>query len=90
MMHETGAEAFVREQRAIMGRQDSRPLLPSVEIPTLVLVGAEDKLTPPELAREMAEMVEWASLVIVPDCGHLSSLEQPDAVTDALRRWLST
>lgn len=89
MAEATGAEAFIRQQRAIMGRADSRPLLPGLEIPTLVLVGADDQLTPPDLAREMAEAVEWASLVVVPRCGHLSSLEQPEAVTRALRLWLT-
>jgi pimeloyl-ACP methyl ester carboxylesterase len=89
MMDDTGPEGFARQERAIMGRPDSRPGLPQVEIPVLVLVGDEDALTPPHLAREMAEMIEWASLVVVPDCGHLSTLERPEAVTDALRAWLS-
>lgn len=88
MLVETGAEAYLRQQEAIIARADSRPLLPGIEIPTLVLVGAEDVITPPELAREMAEPVEWASLVVVPHCGHLSTLEQPEAVTRALRAWL--
>ncbi|HLM40986.1 MAG TPA: alpha/beta fold hydrolase [Microvirga sp.] len=88
MMQDTGTEAYVRQQRAIMGRADSRPLLPGIEIPTLVLAGEGDAITPPEVAREMAEMIEWASLVIVPESGHLSSLEQPERVTQALRLWL--
>lgn len=88
MLRETGAEAFIRQQRAIMARPDSRPLLPGIEIPTLVLVGEADAITPPEIAREMAEMIEWASLVIVPEAGHLSTLEQPERVTQALRMWL--
>lgn len=88
MMQDTGSEAYVRQQRAIMGRADSRPLLPGIEIPTLVLAGEGDAITPPEVAREMAEMIEWASLVIVPESGHLSSLEQPERVTQALRLWL--
>src|SRR3712207_8640948 len=49
---------------------------PGIEIPTLVLAGEGDLITPPEIAREMAEMIEWASLVIIPESGHLSSLEQ--------------
>jgi pimeloyl-ACP methyl ester carboxylesterase len=89
MMRDTGPDAFVRQQRAIMRRPDSRPMLPGIEIPTLVLVGEQDAITPPELAREMAEAVEWASLVVVPDCGHLSSLERPEAVTQALSAWLT-
>jgi pimeloyl-ACP methyl ester carboxylesterase len=89
MMRDTGPEAFVRQQRAIMGRPDSRPMLPAIEIPTLVLVGDGDAITPPEMAREMAEAIEWASLVVVPDCGHLSSLERPEAVNQALSAWLT-
>lgn len=89
MMQETGAEAYSRQQRAIMGRPDSRPLLPGIEIPTLVLVGEGDAITPPDVAREMAEMIEWASLVVVPEAGHLSSLEQPERVAQALRLWLA-
>ena len=89
MLRETGPEAFVRQQRAIIGRADSRPMLPGIEIPTLVLVGEQDALTPPELSREMAEAVEWASLVVVPRCGHMWTLEQPEAVKRALLAWLT-
>ncbi|MBJ6126041.1 alpha/beta fold hydrolase [Microvirga splendida] len=89
MMRETGAEAYARQQRAIMARADSRPNLPGIEVPTLVLVGEGDAITPPEVAREMAEMIEWASLVVVPESGHLSTLEQPERVTQALRLWLN-
>lgn len=89
MMRETGAEAYIRQQRAIMGRLDSRPMLPGIEIPTLVLVGDGDAITPPEVAREMAEMVEWASLVVVPQAGHMSTLEAPERVTQALQMWLA-
>jgi pimeloyl-ACP methyl ester carboxylesterase len=88
MLRETGAPAFARQQRAILSRRDQRDHCPSIEIPTLVLVGADDLITPPDLAREMAEAIEWASLVVVPGCGHLSTLEQPDAVNEALSRWL--
>jgi len=89
MMRETGAEAYIRQQRAIMARADSRSLLPGIEIPTLVLVGEGDSMTPPEIARETAEMIEWASLVVVPEAGHMSTLEQPDRVTHAIQLWLN-
>jgi pimeloyl-ACP methyl ester carboxylesterase len=88
MMRETGADAYIRQQRAIMARPDSRSLLPGVEIPTLVLVGEGDVITPPAIAREMAEMIEWASLVVVPEAGHLSTLEKPERVAEAMRIWL--
>ena len=88
MIRETGPEAYIRQQRAIMARPDSRTSLPVIEIPTLVLVGEGDAVTPVEIAREMAEMIEWASLVVVPGAGHMSTLEQPDRVTHALQLWL--
>jgi pimeloyl-ACP methyl ester carboxylesterase len=89
MMKATGPETFIRQQRAIMERGDSRPILPGIEIPTLILVGEADEITPPAIAREMAEMIEWASLHVVKDAGHLSTLEQPRAVTEALEAWLA-
>jgi pimeloyl-ACP methyl ester carboxylesterase len=89
MCHDVGPQAFVRQQKAIMGRVDSRPLLPTIRCPTLVLVGAQDELTPPHLADEMAAGIPGARLVKVPDCGHMSTMEQPAAVTAALKQWLA-
>lgn len=88
MAQETGTEAFVRQQRAIMGRPDLRPHLPSIICPTLVLVGDGDELTPPPFSEEIAAGIPGARLVVVPDCGHLSTLEQPEAVNAALVKWL--
>lgn len=89
MAADTGAEAFVRQTKAIMSRADSRLLLTSIRCPTLVLVGEGDELTPPELAKEIADGIIGAELSIVPDCGHLSTLERPDAVNTALGEWLA-
>jgi pimeloyl-ACP methyl ester carboxylesterase len=88
MAHDTGPDAFVRQQKAIMGRQDSRPLLSEIGCPTLVLVGDADELTPPELAREIAADILGSRLVVVPDCGHLSTIEKPEAVNAAMIEWL--
>jgi pimeloyl-ACP methyl ester carboxylesterase len=88
MAERTGKEAFLRQQRAIMGRPDRRPLLPKIHVPTLVLCGAEDALTPVELSRELASSIATGRLVVVPDCGHLSTLERPEPTNAALRRWL--
>jgi pimeloyl-ACP methyl ester carboxylesterase len=88
MAEETGPQAFVRQQRAIMTRPDCRPLLSSVRCPTLVLVGDGDELTPPALSEEIAAGIASAQLVRVPDCGHLSTLERPEAVNRALVEWL--
>ena len=89
MADETGPEGFVREQIAIMNRPDSRPDLATVECPTLVVAGASDEITTPEQAAEMADRIPGARLVVIPDCGHLSALEQPAALTEALVEWMS-
>jgi pimeloyl-ACP methyl ester carboxylesterase len=88
MAEETGPDAFVRQQRAIMARPDARPHLGSIGCPTLVLVGEGDELTPPPLSQEIADGIAGASLVTVADCGHLSTLEKPDAVNRALVEWM--
>jgi pimeloyl-ACP methyl ester carboxylesterase len=90
MNQETGAEAYLRQQEAIMSRPDSRPTLAAIDCPTLVLVGDEDQLTPPQLAREMANGIRGSALVIVPESGHLSTIEQPQAVTKALVEWMQS
>jgi len=89
MAAETGVEAFLRQQQAIIGRPDSRPGLTRIKCPTLVLVGDGDEATPPELAREIAGAIGGARLAVIPECGHLSTLEQPDRVTAALIDWMS-
>ena len=88
MAQEVGAAAYLRQQSANIGRSDSRALLGSIRCPTLVLVGDGDELTPPERAAEMARGIAGARLVSVPRCGHLSTLERPDEVTQALIAWL--
>ena len=90
MAEDTGAEAFVRQQTAIMNRADSRPRLVAIPCPTLVLVGADDTLTPPDRAAEMVAAIPGAGQVVVPACGHLSPLERPQAVTEALVGFLSS
>jgi pimeloyl-ACP methyl ester carboxylesterase len=88
MAEETGPQAFVRQQRAIMTRPDCRPQLASIRCPTLVLVGDGDELTPPALSQEIHAGVSGSRLVTVPDCGHLSTLERPEPVNQALVEWL--
>jgi pimeloyl-ACP methyl ester carboxylesterase len=89
MAEATGAEAFIRQQTAIMGRADSRPGLAAIACPTLVVVGADDALTPPDRAAEIAAAVPRSRHVVVPDCGHLSTLEQPATVTALLVEFLA-
>lgn len=89
MAADIGRAAFARQTAAVIGRPDSRRDLPSIAVPSLVLVGDSDPVTPPEFAREMAEAIPGAKLVIVPECGHTSPLERPEAVNAALRDWLA-
>jgi|SRR4051794_862007 pimeloyl-ACP methyl ester carboxylesterase len=88
MAEESGAQAFVRQQRAVMTRPDCRPQLASIDCPTLVLVGDGDELTPPALSQEIAAGIAGSRLATVPDCGHLSTLERPEQVNQALVEWL--
>lgn len=84
-----GSEAFERQMRAITERADSRDDLPGLDLPLLVLCGRHDAITPLDDHEEMARLAPQARLVVLEDCGHLSSLEQPEAVTAELRTWLA-
>jgi len=89
MAERVGRDAFLRQQEAIMHRPDSRPDLARITVPTLVAVGAEDRLTPPELAAEMAALIPGARLRLFADAGHLPPMETPEAVTAAMAEWLA-
>lgn len=83
-----GSEVFVRQSVALRERPDSAATLSAVTCPTLILCGEEDTLCPVSLHQEMAALVEGAHLEVIANCGHLSSMEQPARVTQALRTWL--
>lgn len=83
-----GVDGFRRQTAMIIGRLDSRPSLASITVPTLVLVGDADGITPPDRAREMAAAIGGSRLVIVPWSGHSATLEQPEHVSRALADWL--
>lgn len=89
MTQEVGVEGFIHQQKAIMGRPDSRPDLAAISCPTLVIVGDGDVLTPPESAEEIANGIPAARLSIIRDSGHLSTLEQPAAVTGSMVEFLN-
>ena len=81
-------QAIADALHGLAARADSRPTLAEVRVPTLVLVGAEDVLTPPVESEVMAAAIAGARLEIVPRAGHLANLERPDAVNAALRAFL--
>ncbi|WP_374477627.1 alpha/beta fold hydrolase [Zoogloea sp.] len=88
MMSSLGKDVFIRQQGAIMTRPDSRPGLARIQCPTLVICGRQDLVTPPEMAEEIAHGIPDAQLSIVEDCGHLSTLDQPDEVSRRLLEWV--
>lgn len=88
MMGRVGAEAAVRQTRAVMARADHRAALSALALPVRVLCGESDRVTPPALARELAGLVPDARLEIVPGAGHMLPAEQPAAVARALGEWL--
>ena len=89
MVQEVGAEGFINQQTAIIGRPDSRPGLAAIRCPTLVIVGDGDVLTPPERAEEIANAIPGSRLAIIRDSGHLSTLEQPAAVARSMAEFLA-
>jgi pimeloyl-ACP methyl ester carboxylesterase len=88
MGEDIGTDAYVRQLLAVMGRADSRPTLATIACPTLVLTGDQDNTVSNTLSVEMAQGIPGAKLVVVADCGHLSQIEQPQAVAEALTEWL--
>ncbi|HKT20969.1 MAG TPA: alpha/beta fold hydrolase [Stellaceae bacterium] len=89
MAERVGKDAFLRQQRAIIGRIDGRPSLGAIRCPTLVLCGREDQLTPLAFSEEIAGLIPGSRLAIVEECGHLSTMERPWEVSVFLRQWLT-
>ena len=88
MAERIGAEAFNRQQTAILHRIDSRPHLKTIRCPTQAIVGWQDTITPLEVVREIADGIPGARFDIVENCGHLSPLERPEEVTALMKKWL--
>ena len=85
----SSADAIAGALRALMTRPDSTPLLSTIHVPTLIVVGDEDTVTPPAASEDMHRAIAGSELVRIPHAGHLSNLEQPDLFTAALAAFLS-
>lgn len=81
-----GAEVFLRQ--SALERADGHDVLAAYRDPLLIICGANDRITPPAISEAMHALVPHSTLVMIPDCGHLAPMEQPDAVNAALREWL--
>ena len=88
MARSIGARGQLNQQRAMMARPDSHDDLARVAVPTLVMCGRQDPVTPVPDHEAMAAKVRGARLEIIEDCGHLSTIERPDAVNRVLIDWL--
>ena len=84
MAADTGAETFLAQQRAIMAREDSRPRLGEITVPTLLVWGAEDGITSRVHQEEMLALIPGSRLEVVPGAGHLVTIEVPEVVVPLL------
>ena len=83
-LQDVGLQAGLRHLQAIAGRADQRALLAALHIPVSVVCGREDKVTPPEMSQEAADLIPGAQLRWVEGAGHMVPLEQPDLLADEL------
>jgi len=89
MAADTGAERFLGQQRAIMGRVDSRPMLGSITVPTLLVRGDHDGITTEAHQHEILGGIPGAHLEVIADCGHLPMLERAEEANRLLKEWLA-
>jgi 3-oxoadipate enol-lactonase len=89
MMMTSSPQGVIAALRAMAGRADSSSLLPSIPVPTLVIVGDQDSITPVADARRMAGAIPNARLVTIADAAHLAPVEQPAAVNAAVAQFLA-
>lgn len=88
MFERKTAEIFEAQIRALLNRPDAGTLLDEIRVPTLILCGREDTWSPPSAHQEMAARIASSELVIVPQSGHMVTMERPDEVSEAMLRWL--
>jgi len=89
MALDQGADVFERQSLALKNRVDSVAILNAIDCPTLVLCGAEDALCPPRIHEFMADQIPGATLTVIPDCGHMATMERPQLVNKQLRHLLA-
>jgi 3-oxoadipate enol-lactonase len=88
MMVNTPVDGIVGAQESMIARPDSTDMLPSIKVPTLIIVGSEDPLTPPSVAEEMHRAIPNSEFVVIEGAAHAANLERPDEVNQAILQWL--
>jgi pimeloyl-ACP methyl ester carboxylesterase len=89
MIHRASPEIYEKQIHALLHRPDATGQLPAIACPTAVLCGRQDAWSPLDRHIEMARIIPGAELTIVEECGHMSTVERPEIVTEALRSWLA-
>lgn len=89
MASDLGPDVFKDQQLAVLNRRDRRPELPKVDVPTLVVVGTTDAITPRELGEDLAAGLPDSTLVVLDGVGHLSTVEDPGCIAAAMKQWLA-
>jgi pimeloyl-ACP methyl ester carboxylesterase len=87
MFESKSPDIYAAQTRALINRPDATPVMSTIRCPTLVLCGHEDSWSPVQRHLEMSAAIEGSTFVDIPDCGHMCTLERPDAVNAAMRRW---
>jgi pimeloyl-ACP methyl ester carboxylesterase len=88
MLERSSPAQFAAQINALLTRPDAAPVLPHIQCPTLLLTGEQDLWSPPQQHAGMAQAIAGAKLSIIPNSGHMSTMEQPEAVAQAMRLWL--
>jgi len=88
MIRGQAPEGIAQGSIAMAHRPDSRPDLPTIDVPTAVVVGEEDSITPLEMSQTMSDAIPGSTLSVIPGAGHIANIEAPTAFEAALRAWL--
>ncbi|RYF75386.1 MAG: alpha/beta hydrolase, partial [Comamonadaceae bacterium] len=89
MIERKTPDIFAAQLQALIHRPDARDVLTGLRLPTLVLCGRQDAWSPLQRHEDMHAQLPGSTLAVIEDSGHMSTMEQPDAVTQALRLWLA-
>jgi len=88
MLERTTIDEFIWQIRALLDRPDASVYLPKIRCRTMLLVGSHDTWSPPNQHEEMLNLIQNADITIIENAGHMTPMEKPEAVTEALRNWL--
>ena len=90
MMRSTAPAGWIGALEAMKERRDQTDLLPSIAVPTLVVVGEADAIAPVDVAEAMAKAIPGSHLEVIPDAGHVANLENPEVFNTVFSEFLST